>query len=39
MGCAIINNNASLTFIMMIDPATGLSEIVEVPTYDRYEVT
>ena len=33
-GGAIINNNGSLTCMIIIDPAIGWLEIVEVPTYD-----
>ena len=36
---AIIKNNVSLTYMMMIDPATGWFEIIKVPTSDLYEVT
>ena len=33
-GGAIIKNNVSLTFMIMIDPATGWFKIFEVPTFD-----
>ena len=36
---AIIKNNASITYMMMINPATGWFEIVKVKTYDLDEVT
>ena len=38
-GGAIINNNISLTCMMIIDPGTGWFEIFEVMTFDLYEVT
>ena len=37
-GGAIIKKNVSLTCMMMINPTTGWSEIVKVPTYDLDEV-
>ena len=39
LGSAIIKNNVSFTRMMIIDPATGWFEIVEVPMYDLNEVT
>ena len=39
MGGAIIESNFSLYCMAMIDPAKGWLEIVEVLTYDIYEVT
>ena len=38
-GGTVINNNASLTYMEMIDPSTGWVEIVEIPTFDLEEVT
>ena len=38
-GGAIIWDNASLTLMTMIDPATGWFEIVEIPMFDLDEVT
>ena len=38
-GNTVIRNNASLTCMTMIDPATGWFEIVEIPTFDLEEVT
>ena len=35
----IVLNNASLTCMTMIDPATGWFEIVKIPTFDLEEVT
>ena len=34
----VIRNNASLTFMPMIDPATSWSKIAEIPTFDLEEV-
>ena len=38
-GGTVIQNNASLTCLTMIDPATGWFEIVDIPTLDPKEVT
>ena len=38
-GDAIINNNGTLTWMMMIDPATGWFEIFEVPTFELDDIT
>ena len=38
-GGTFIRRNASLTYITMIDPATGWFEIFEIPTFDLEEVT
>ena len=38
-GRTVIRNNASLTYMTMIDPATGWFEIVEILTFDLDEVT
>ena len=35
----IINNNFRLTWMAMIDPATGWVKIFEVPTYDLDKLT
>ena len=37
-GVTVICNNASLTFMTIIDPATGWFEIFDVPTFDLEEV-
>ena len=37
-GGAIIKNNVTLTFMMMIYPTTGWFKIVEISTYDLDEV-
>ena len=34
----VISSNYSLTFVTMIDPATGWLYIVEIPTFDLNEV-
>ena len=36
---SIINNNVSLSFMVMIDPDTGCLKIVNIPTFNRDEVT
>ena len=38
-GGSFIRNNAILTCMMMIDPATGWFEIVDIPMFDLKEVT
>ena len=37
-GSAIIRNNVSLTCMRIIDPVPGWLEIVEIPTFNLYEV-
>ena len=37
-GGAIIRKNVSLTCMRMIDPVPGWLEIVEIPTFNLYEV-
>ena len=37
-GSAIITKNVSLTCMRMLDPAPGWLEIVEIPTFNLYEV-
>ena len=37
-GSAIIRKNVSLTCMRMIDPVPGWLEIVEIPTFNLYEV-
>ena len=38
-GGTVIKKNASLTFMTIIDPATGWFDIVKIPTFDLKEVT
>ena len=38
-GRSVIQNNSSLTYMTMVDPATGWFEIVNIPMFDLEKVT